>query len=61
VSLAPDTEAVDRTPAHNFGRDTVADYPANDDRERQTEQTIAGLPPFKSFSLTGWTRARGSG
>jgi hypothetical protein len=42
--LASRPEAAARTPAHNFGLDTVADYPArDDDRELQTEQPIVGL------------------
>src|SRR6516164_4011422 len=41
-------EAASRTPAHNFGLDTAADYPVrDDDRELQMERTIVALPVRK--------------
>ena len=46
--LASGPEAAARTSAHNFGLDTVADYPArDDDRELQIEQTIVAPPVRK--------------
>jgi hypothetical protein len=59
--LAFGPEAAARTPAHNFGRDTVADYPAAMMIANCKRSKRSSACRLENFSLTGWTRARGSG